>query len=135
VTSHLPAGVRISPIFHGDPDEVAAAVPADPGLTAADEVVPFFPSAFGLGENVRLLTDPTHTAESALGLNRGGPVWFDPITTAAGTLSEDLSFCVRLAEVGIATHVHTGVRTTHHKNGGYLDEEAYDALRRPSPRG
>ena len=62
---------------------------------------------------------------------RAGPVWFDPIAP----LSEDLSFCVRLADAGIATHVHTGVKTVHHKGGGYLDEQAYDAVRRSSPRG
>ena len=72
VTSDLPAGVRISPVFHGDPDEVADAVLADPGLAAADEVVLFLPPAFGLAQNIRLLTDLAHTAESSLGWSRSG---------------------------------------------------------------
>ncbi|MFD4668523.1 LLM class flavin-dependent oxidoreductase [Lentzea sp. NPDC058450] len=57
ITADLPAGLRISPVLHGDPDDVARAVLADPGLAAADEVVLFLPPAFGLTDNVRLLTD------------------------------------------------------------------------------
>ncbi len=64
VTGNLPAGVRISPVFHGDPDAVAEAVLADPGIAAADEVVLFLPPAFGLEENVRLLTDLAATASA-----------------------------------------------------------------------
>ncbi|MET1074144.1 MAG: LLM class flavin-dependent oxidoreductase [Umezawaea sp.] len=64
VTGDLPAGVRISPVFHGTPDEVAEAVLGDPGIAAADEVVLFLPPAFGLGENVRLLTDLARTASA-----------------------------------------------------------------------
>lgn len=60
--------------------------------------------------------------------DRFGDVWFDPITHPTGptTFSEDLSFCVRLAAVGVPIHVHTGVRTTHHKGGVFLDEEFFD---------
>ena len=68
---------------------------------------------------------------SALAAVRGehGDTWFDPITHPLGptTFSEDLSFCVRLAACGIPIHVHTGVRTTHHKGGVFLDEEFFDA--------
>ncbi|MFD9701745.1 LLM class flavin-dependent oxidoreductase [Lentzea sp. NPDC059081] len=67
VTADLPSGVRISPVFHGPPDEVTAAVLADPGLRAADEVVLFLPPAFGLAENVRLLTDLATTVAPELG--------------------------------------------------------------------
>ncbi|MET9634533.1 hypothetical protein ABZX92_44485 [Lentzea sp. NPDC006480] len=63
-------------------------------------------------------------------LDRHGAAWFDPITSEVGMFSEDLSFCLRLAEIGIKLHVHTGVKTTHHKHGTYLDEEAYDACQR-----
>ncbi|WP_093606531.1 glycosyltransferase family 2 protein [Lentzea waywayandensis] len=63
-------------------------------------------------------------------LDRHGPVWFDPISTEFGTFSEDLSFCLRLADADIEPYVHTGVKTTHHKHGSYLDEQAYDASRR-----
>lgn len=60
-----------------------------------------------------------------------GDVWFDTITTSKGkngptTFSEDLSFCVRLRACDVPLHVHTGVKTTHHKGGVYLDEETYD---------
>jgi alkanesulfonate monooxygenase SsuD/methylene tetrahydromethanopterin reductase-like flavin-dependent oxidoreductase (luciferase family) len=67
VTADLPAGVRISPVFHGAPDEVAEAALADPGLAEADEVVLFLPPVFGLLENVRLLTDLAHTVAPSLG--------------------------------------------------------------------
>lgn len=61
--------------------------------------------------------------------DRFGDVWFDPITHPVGptTFSEDLSFCVRVAACGAPIHVHTGVRTTHHKGGVFLDEEFFDA--------
>jgi len=61
---------------------------------------------------------------------RHGPVWFEVATTATGTLSEDLSFCTRLADIGVSPHVHTGVKTTHDKHGVYLDEQTYDSSRR-----
>lgn len=46
-----------------------------------------------------------------------GPVWFNrvPNMTTGQMISEDLSFCVRVRALGIPVHVHTGVRTTHHK--------------------
>jgi alkanesulfonate monooxygenase SsuD/methylene tetrahydromethanopterin reductase-like flavin-dependent oxidoreductase (luciferase family) len=66
VTGALPAGIRISPVFHGTPDQVAESVLTDPGLAAADEVVLFLPPAFDLAANVRLLTDLARTATSAL---------------------------------------------------------------------
>lgn len=67
ISADLPAGMRISPVFHGSPDDVASAVTADPGLAAADEVVVFLPPAFGLPDNVRLLTDLAVTLAPALG--------------------------------------------------------------------
>lgn len=62
---------------------------------------------------------------------RYGPVWFDPITHPTGptTFSEDLSFCVRLAAVGLPVYVDTSVRTTHDKHGVYLDELEFDRSR------
>ncbi|MGV1759704.1 LLM class flavin-dependent oxidoreductase [Rhizobium sp. A22-96] len=62
-----PVGAQISPVFHGTPDEVLAAVFNDPGLAAADEIVLFLPPAFGLAENVRLLTDLAETVAPNLG--------------------------------------------------------------------
>lgn len=59
---------------------------------------------------------------------RYGDVWFDPITHPKGptVFSEDLSFCVRVAGVGVPMFVHTGIKTTHDKGGVFLDEEFFD---------
>lgn len=62
--------------------------------------------------------------------DRYGDVWFDPIKHPKGAeFSEDLSFCVRAAAVGVQLYVDTSVKTTHDKGGVYLDEELYDRLR------
>lgn len=55
--TNQPPGSRISPVFHGTPDQVTQAILSDPGLAAADEIVLFLPPAFSLSENIRLLTD------------------------------------------------------------------------------
>jgi alkanesulfonate monooxygenase SsuD/methylene tetrahydromethanopterin reductase-like flavin-dependent oxidoreductase (luciferase family) len=60
-------GMLVSPVFHGDPDAIAEAILADPGIAAADELVLFLPPAFGLAENVRVLTDMAQTVGPALG--------------------------------------------------------------------
>jgi alkanesulfonate monooxygenase SsuD/methylene tetrahydromethanopterin reductase-like flavin-dependent oxidoreductase (luciferase family) len=57
LTAELPPGMRMSPVHHGHPDQVIEAVRADPGLSAADELILFLPPAFGLADNIRLLTD------------------------------------------------------------------------------
>jgi alkanesulfonate monooxygenase SsuD/methylene tetrahydromethanopterin reductase-like flavin-dependent oxidoreductase (luciferase family) len=67
VSADLPAGMRISPVHHGTPDQVAAAVLADPGLAAADELVLFLPPGFVLPQHVRLLTDLAREVAPALG--------------------------------------------------------------------
>jgi len=56
-----------------------------------------------------------------------GNQWFTRIGTedGEGYYSEDLSFCLRLAELGIPIFVNTAVRTVHHKGMIYLDEEMY----------
>ncbi|MEV5297930.1 hypothetical protein [Amycolatopsis methanolica] len=61
IGADLPAGMRISPVFHSTPDEVTEAVLANPGQAAAEEIVLFLPPAFGLAENVQLLTDAART--------------------------------------------------------------------------
>jgi hypothetical protein len=67
---------------------------------------------------------------SALELVRSqyGDRWFDPVVHSTGptTFSEDLSFCVRLAAVGLPLYVDTSVRTTHDKHGVFLDEDEFD---------
>jgi hypothetical protein len=46
-----------------------------------------------------------------------GDRWFDEIRTERDErVGEDLAFCGRLGAAGIPIHVHTGVRTTHHKD-------------------
>jgi alkanesulfonate monooxygenase SsuD/methylene tetrahydromethanopterin reductase-like flavin-dependent oxidoreductase (luciferase family) len=67
LSAQLPKGFLMCPVYHGDPDTVAAAVLADPGLMAADELVLFLPPHFGLAENVRLLTDLAATVAPAIG--------------------------------------------------------------------
>jgi alkanesulfonate monooxygenase SsuD/methylene tetrahydromethanopterin reductase-like flavin-dependent oxidoreductase (luciferase family) len=62
-----PPGMLVSPVFHGDPDSVAKAILADPGIAAADELVLFLPPAFVLEENLRVLTDMAETVGPALG--------------------------------------------------------------------
>jgi alkanesulfonate monooxygenase SsuD/methylene tetrahydromethanopterin reductase-like flavin-dependent oxidoreductase (luciferase family) len=66
-TNFAREGMLVSPVFHGDPDTVAEAILADPGIAAADELVLFLPPAFALEENVRLLTDTANTVGPALG--------------------------------------------------------------------
>lgn len=62
----------------------------------------------------------------------GGDNWFTPIVHPTGNkgrpreFSEDLSFCVRAQACDLPIHVATGVRTTHEKEGIYLDEETFD---------
>ncbi|BEP16206.1 hypothetical protein acdb102_45170 [Acidothermaceae bacterium B102] len=62
----------MSPVYHGDPDTVAEAVLADVGISAADELILFLPPAFGLADNVRLLTDLANTVAPALGWSPAG---------------------------------------------------------------
>ncbi|GEL21195.1 alkane monooxygenase [Pseudonocardia sulfidoxydans NBRC 16205] len=71
ISADLPDGMSISPVHHGDPDGVAGAVLADPGLAAADEIVLFLPPAFGLDANVRLITDLAREVAPALGWSPG----------------------------------------------------------------
>jgi hypothetical protein len=69
--SRPPPRKAISPVFHGTPNEVTEAVLADPGLTAADEIVLFLPPAFGPAADVRLITDLATTVAPALGWSPG----------------------------------------------------------------
>jgi alkanesulfonate monooxygenase SsuD/methylene tetrahydromethanopterin reductase-like flavin-dependent oxidoreductase (luciferase family) len=70
LTAELPAGMRMSPVHHGHPDEVTEAVRVDPGLSAANELILFLPPAFGLAQNIRLLTDLAETVAPALGFRQ-----------------------------------------------------------------
>lgn len=45
-----------------------------------------------------------------------GPSWFDRLPRKAGGLmGEDISFFMRTGSLGVQAFVHTGIRTTHHK--------------------
>lgn len=61
--------------------------------------------------------------------DRFGEEWFTPIAhpKAESPFSEDLSFCIRVAAIGVPLFVHTGIKTTHDKGGVFLDEGHYDA--------
>jgi alkanesulfonate monooxygenase SsuD/methylene tetrahydromethanopterin reductase-like flavin-dependent oxidoreductase (luciferase family) len=62
-----PAGLLVSPVFHGTPEAVTEAILGDEGLQAADELVLFLPPAFGLAENRQLLSDFANTVAPHLG--------------------------------------------------------------------
>jgi cephalosporin hydroxylase len=54
-----------------------------------------------------------------------GPTWYGELLDADGDIvGEDLSFCLRVNHLDGSVHVHTGVKTTHHK-GRWLSEEDY----------
>lgn len=61
--------------------------------------------------------------------DRYGPHWYSQVQnpTTGQVLSEDLSFCTRLAAVGIPLHVHTGVRISHLKQV-WIDESFADRV-------
>jgi alkanesulfonate monooxygenase SsuD/methylene tetrahydromethanopterin reductase-like flavin-dependent oxidoreductase (luciferase family) len=67
VGADLPAGMRVSPSYHGTPDQVVASVLADPGISGADELVLFLPPAFTLSQNVAALTALAQEVAPALG--------------------------------------------------------------------
>ncbi len=49
-------------------------------------------------------------------LEKVGSGWFDTFPGRDGEpMGEDLSFCLRLRDVRIPVHVHTGIRTSHQK--------------------
>lgn len=62
-----------------------------------------------------------------------GDTWFDQVRYQDGRpVSEDLSFCYRLAQAGIPVFVHTGVKTTHHKQV-WVSEDDYHRDTAPPP--
>ncbi|MGW0036134.1 LLM class flavin-dependent oxidoreductase [Gordonia sp. NPDC003376] len=76
-TGTLPNGLTMSPVNHGEPSRVVDELLADPGLAAADELVVFLPPAFGLRDNLRLLTDIAETVAPQLG-------WEPPASSTIG---------------------------------------------------
>lgn len=58
-----------------------------------------------------------------------GQNWYSPIPNPmGGVFGEDMSFCIRLVELDIPLHVHTGVKTTHHKHV-WVGEDRFDLER------
>lgn len=54
-----------------------------------------------------------------------GDHWFSQVNMGGDRIiSEDLSFCARAGKAGYKVHVHTGVKTTHHKSV-WLGEQDY----------
>jgi hypothetical protein len=54
-----------------------------------------------------------------------GDHWFDQLYDHAGDIiGEDIAFCARAGALKIPVHVHTGVKTTHHKDL-WVSEEDY----------
>lgn len=102
------------------------------------------------GDEVGFRTDPDYPRDQVVGCSgtgaacllihrdaaykvraQYGDAWFTPIIHPSGDhgapreFSEDLSFCVRLAAVGIPVHVDTRIKTAHDKGGLWLDEETF----------
>jgi hypothetical protein len=90
---------------------------------------------------VNALTQVAGTGSACLLMHRSALVrvrerdgtWYDRVSYSSGLkVSEDLSFCYRLNAVGVPVFVHTGVRTTHHKQV-WVGESTYWAARRVAP--
>jgi len=65
---------------------------------------------------------------------RFGPVWYDRVlnTSTGQPISEDLSLCIRAGALDIPIFVHTGVKTSHHKEI-WLSEREYWRARAVDP--
>lgn len=63
----------------------------------------------------------------AHGFSRTFP-WFQETEYDGDPVGEDLTFCLRAAQLGIPVHVHTGVRIGHHKST-VLTEDVFLAQR------
>ena len=59
-----------------------------------------------------------------------GPEWYSPMRYKSNrmVMGEDLSFCLRCGALNIPVHVHTGIKTTHHK-AAWLSESLHQRLR------
>lgn len=59
--------------------------------------------------------------------------WFTPfVKDGVQEMGEDVSFCVRAGRAGFPLHIHTGVKTSHHKDV-WLSEADYWRSYRPPP--
>lgn len=56
-----------------------------------------------------------------------GDKWFDQVVADSGkTVGEDFSLCLRLGAQHIPVHVHTGIKTTHHKDFWISEDDYFD---------
>lgn len=68
-----------------------------------------------------------------------GDRWWDQFYDGDGTMvGEDIAFCARLGNAGLPVHVHTGVKTTHHKEiwlaeADYVQQHAALPVETPHP--
>lgn len=62
-----------------------------------------------------------------------GGDWYSKLVNpeTGKAMSEDISFCVRAKMEGFPTHVHTGVRTTHHKDVWVSEPQYWRELQAP----
>jgi cephalosporin hydroxylase len=68
-----------------------------------------------------------------------GDRWWDQFYDGEGTMvGEDLAFCARLGQAGVPVHVHTGVKTNHHKEMwltelDYVQQQTAEVVEEPHP--
>lgn len=68
-----------------------------------------------------------------------GDRWWDQFYDGDGTMvGEDIAFCARLGRAGVPVHVHTGVKTTHHKEiwlaeVDYVQQQTVQVVEEPHP--
>lgn len=68
-----------------------------------------------------------------------GDRWWDQVYDGDGTMiGEDIAFCARLGRAGVPVHVHTGVKTSHHKEiwlaeADYVRQHAAAPAEAPHP--
>ncbi len=61
--------------------------------------------------------------------DRWGDTWFNEVSEHGHNFGEDLSFCLKLIDLGVPLFVHTGVQTSHHKDM-WVDLSVFDQMRR-----
>lgn len=71
-TASSSAEFTMSQSIHGDPSAVVEKLLADPAVATADELIAFLPPAFGLRENLRLISDIANIVGPRLGWEPGG---------------------------------------------------------------
>lgn len=60
-----------------------------------------------------------------------GDAWFDRVPKDSGMLGEDISFFMRAASLSIPAFVHTGIRSTHHKELFVSEMDFWESFHAP----